>query len=190
MPTRMTRWGGLRTQVMEPADPGTVRWNMVLSHGYGAPGEDLVPLAPLIVKFDRSLQDPVRFIFPEAPLDLAEIGIPGGRAWWHINMWRLQQAVAQEAYRDLIDETPSGLPEAREQFLRFLAEAGQETGIPLARTVLGGFSQGAMLSTEVALQLPVAPGGLIILSGTIMQQRVWQDLLAHRANLPVFQSDG
>jgi hypothetical protein len=48
---------------------------VVLLHGFGAQGDDLVPLA-------RSMVRPgVRFIVPVAP-----IGLPsGGRAWWHID---------------------------------------------------------------------------------------------------------
>ena len=74
--------------------------------------------------------------------------------------------------------------------MSLLKECIDETGVPLARTVLGGFSQGAMLSTDVALHLPEAPGGLIILSGTLINQSVWLERLKHRSGLPVLQSHG
>src|SRR5262245_45871791 len=56
---------------------------VVLLHGFGAPGDDLVPLF-------RQLDVPrsVRFAFPEAPIDLGELVGPayaGGRAWWMID---------------------------------------------------------------------------------------------------------
>jgi len=44
-----------------------------------------------------------------------------------------------------------------------------ETGLPLSRFVLGGFSQGAMLATDVTLRLEDSPGALIIYSGTMNQ---------------------
>ena len=48
---------------------------VVVLHGWGAEGTDLVPLA-------EELKRPgVRFFVPAAPL--AEIG--GGRAWWHLD---------------------------------------------------------------------------------------------------------
>src|SRR6185369_8839181 len=56
---------------------------VVLLHGFGAPGDDLVPLF-------RQLDVPreVRFAFPAAPLDLRTLGAgyAGGRAWWMIDV--------------------------------------------------------------------------------------------------------
>src|SRR6185503_7795958 len=77
---------------------------VVLFHGFGAPGDDLVPLW-------RQLAVPsaIRFAFPEAPLDLSG----GARAWWMIDMERLERALRTGALRDMSNETPAGLLEAR-----------------------------------------------------------------------------
>ena len=40
------------------------------------------------------------------------------------------------------------------------------------RLVLGGFSQGAMLSLDVALHRDVAPAGLVLMSGTLLAESV------------------
>lgn len=190
MNTREVTWGGLHTRLIEPDDPSGVKLNVFLNHGFGAPGEDLIPLAPAILKFERTLAETVRFVFPEAPLDLADWGMPGGRAWWQIDMWKLQQAVMTGAYRDLTKEIPAGLATAREQFLRLLQDCERDTRLPITQTVLGGFSQGAMLSTEIMLQLPVSPAGLIILSGTIINQDDWLARLRRHTGMDIFQSHG
>ena len=52
--------GGLTTRIVGADDaPLTV----VLLHGFGAPGDDLVPLADVI-------HAQARFVFPEAPIEL------------------------------------------------------------------------------------------------------------------------
>src|SRR5258706_2356354 len=70
-------WGGLdmaRVGSMGEDEPGGVA--VVLLHGWGAEGDDLVNLA-------RELARPhARFFIPAAPL--SEAG--GGRAWWHLNL--------------------------------------------------------------------------------------------------------
>jgi phospholipase/carboxylesterase len=59
------------------------------------------------------------------------------------------------------------LPSYR-QASAFLDELAAETGIPSERTVLGGFSQGSMMSYALALGAGRArPAGLIALSGFV-----------------------
>jgi phospholipase/carboxylesterase len=47
-----------------------------------------------------------------------------------------------------------------------------------------------MLALDVALHREVAPAGLILMSGTLLAQSVWQPLMSKLAGLPVFQSHG
>src|SRR5438552_18316161 len=54
---------------------------IVLLHGFGAPGDDLVPLAEV---FAHGLPG-VRWVFPAAPLELP-MGFGDARAWWMIDM--------------------------------------------------------------------------------------------------------
>ena len=152
-----TRLGGLDAIVLEPTDSaGTVTANVVLSHGFGAPGEDLVGLAGELVHVAPALSKSVRWVFPAAPLSLAELGYPGGRAWWHLDLERL---VAGRDWSTYVLEVPEGLPKARRMYLALLEELQAGTKVPLSRTVLGGFSQGAMLATDVALRLEEPPLG-------------------------------
>ena len=161
---------------------------VVLCHGYGAPGTDLVPIGQMLLR-QPDLSE-VQFIFPEAPLTLEALGMPEGRAWWPIDMRRLQTAVALGSFRDLRNDCPPHLSVARELLLGLVQHLSKQLALPLNRFVLGGFSQGAMLATDVALQLDENIAGLVVLSGTLLNEDVWNERASHHRFLRVFQSHG
>lgn len=174
----------LRTQV--PPD-GVV----VLCHGFGAPGTDLVGLAEALVALEPALSG-VRFVFPAAPLELADFGASDARAWWMIDfdvIARLR-AASPEALREFRRQEPDGMPAARRALHALVDEVMNTSGLAYSKLVLGGFSQGAMISTDLALRLEEAPAGLAVLSGTLLIEEVWRKKAASRAGLPVFQSHG
>ena len=154
---------------------------VVLLHGFGAPGTDLVPLWR-----ELSVPSDVRFVFPEAPLELGF----GGRAWWHIDMARLQDRFQAGAVERLIAEIPDGISEARNAVLELLDALEREHGLVPEKTILGGFSQGAMLALDTALHSAREFGGLALLSGTLISHDEWLRLMPARAGLPVLQSHG
>jgi phospholipase/carboxylesterase len=153
---------------------------VVLLHGFGAPGEDLVPLAQY---FD--VPEGTRFLFPAAPHEVEPFG---GRAWWMIDVMALQMAIAEGRARDLANDVPEGLAEARAQIDALLDEIPARLGTD--RVVLGGFSQGAMLSLEVALRRRQSPRAVALLSGTLLAEREWVPLMPTKKEMPVFQSHG
>jgi phospholipase/carboxylesterase len=154
---------------------------VVLLHGYGAPGTDLVPLW-------RELAVPhaVRFVFPEAPLELGF----GGRAWWPIDMARLQDRSSPAAIERLTTEVPPGIDTARSALLELLQVLERDFGALPEQTLIGGFSQGAMLATDVVLRTSRPFGGLAVLSGTLISHDEWSPLMSARRGLPVLQSHG
>src|SRR5690349_11153768 len=90
MNPRLTRIGGLDAAVLDSAaDPQLL---VVLCHGFGAPGDDLVPLAPEIVRVAPALAASTRFVFPAAPLSLGDMGHGEARAWWPIDFVELAHA--------------------------------------------------------------------------------------------------
>jgi len=160
---------------------------LLLMHGYGAPGEDLVPLARQL-----AVGKDVRFAFPAAPLVL-ETGVApeaAGRAWWPIDMGELQRAVMQHDYATLTGRVPVGLSEARSQVVALLDALERDHGVSRDKLVLGGFSQGAMLATDVTLHAERPPAALAILSGSLIAKAEWLPLMKARAGLPVLQSHG
>ena len=182
--------GDLECMVAEGDDTSGQKLALILMHGFGATGEDLVPLAEELVYRDPSLAETVKFIFPAAPLEPVEMADYGGRAWWPIDMAKLQRAMMLGDFRDLREDLPELLPAAREKVVGLIDEVRAETGWGLDRFVLGGFSQGSMLATDVALRLPEAPAGLVIWSGTLLCEKEWLPLLPGRAGLRVIQSHG
>jgi phospholipase/carboxylesterase len=56
--------------------------------------------------------------------------------------------------------------------------------------VLGGFSQGAMVAAEVALQSDVELDALVLLSGTLVDEASWQKRFGKLRSVPVFMSHG
>jgi phospholipase/carboxylesterase len=66
-----------------------------------------------------------------------------------------------------------------------------ETGVPRERTVLGGFSQGAVMSYALALGAgQPRPAGILALSGFVPHVEGFELDLADRAGLPVSISHG
>ena len=156
---------------------------IVLLHGFGAPGDDLVSLAGAL-----KVPSGTRFVFPEAPIDLGPMYM-GGRAWWKIDLEARMRREALGQARDLA-EIPDGLVEARAEVIALLNAVERELHAPPTKIVLGGFSQGAMLSLDVALRSDRAFAGVVLMSGTHIAKNEWAPLLKARAHLPLFMSHG
>jgi len=144
--------------------------HVMLLHGFGAPADDLVPLAEV-------LDVRAQFSFPAAPLDLGPQYF-GGRAWW-----MLDPDVLDHPERDRSNEVPEGLPAARKQVLAAI----EKIDGPL---VIGGFSQGAMLACDVALHTDRPLAGLVLMSATLINATEWRTRAPSRKGLPVFQAHG
>lgn len=122
---------------------------VVLLHGFGASGDDLVSLA-------RSLVHPrTRYVVPAGPLALPN----GGRAWWP-----LKQRSAYNAEQELL--VPSELLESARAAVLGVLGTIRERYAPAALLV-AGFSQGAMLALDVALQPTSAVQRVAVLSGAL-----------------------
>ena len=157
---------------------------VLLLHGFGAPGDDLVSLADVL-----HVPAGTRFVFPEGPLPLS-FGPKDARAWWLIDMARIAADQAAGRVRDLSQDIPKGLAPARETMLAFLKEVEHKFGADPRKTILGGFSQGAMLSCDVMLRTTQPYAGLIQLSGMLLAIQEWAPLFQKRKGLPVFQCHG
>ncbi|HEY4427692.1 MAG TPA: phospholipase [Solirubrobacteraceae bacterium] len=142
---------------------------LVLHHGRGADEHDLLPLADVL--------DPARrlhVVTPRAPLTLA--GAPGHH--WYL--------VPRVGHPD-----PETFHSARRDLAELHDELWERTGVAPARTVLGGFSMGTVMSYALGLDAdrPV-PGGILALSGFMPTVEGWEPDLAGRAGLRVFIAHG
>ena len=161
--------------------------SVLLCHGFGASGEDLVSLNRVV-----TAPSGTRWFFPVAPLSV-DTGMPGnpGRAWWHIDMARLQLAMMRGEVRNLAGETPEGLSHAANLLTQTISALVEHHNVKVEKLVIGGFSQGAMLTTELALMQDLPIAGLVALSGTLLSKDRWDTGAVSRAErLQVFQSHG
>lgn len=156
---------------------------VVLLHGFGAPGDDLVPLWRVL-----DVPAETRFVFPAAPISFS-MGMGESRAWWMIDpSYFADLAEGPSSRPDRSDEIPEGLVEARAKLSAFLDALERAFAPP--RLVLGGFSQGAMLSLDVALHRARPLSGLVLMSGTLLSKSEWTPRMKERRGLPVLQSHG
>lgn len=141
---------GLRAiSVGEPDDAEVV---IVLCHGFQMQPTDLSPFA-------HSLRLPAWYLFPEGPLP----ALPQGRAWWHIDHEARERAL-EKGPRDFAVQSPPDLPAARERLGAMIdALTPRIAGRPLW---LGGFSQGAMLTSDTVLRTSFPLAGLVLMSGS------------------------
>jgi phospholipase/carboxylesterase len=153
--------------IREPA--GEPQGALVLNHGRGSDERDLYGLLDELDPERRLLG-----VTTGAPLTNVP---PGGRHWY---------LVPRVGYpdHDTFHSSYGLLTEFLDGFLG-------ERGIGWERTVIGGFSMGAVMSYSVALGpgRPV-PGGLLAFSGFIPTVDGWQPDLAGREQLPVLIHHG
>jgi phospholipase/carboxylesterase len=156
----MTALDNFRYETRTPA--GEPEGLLVLFHGRGADEHDLQPFFDVLDP-DRRLLG----VTPRGPLSLP----PGGAHWY---------VVPRVGYPD--PDTFRATYDAGAAWLDALTE---QTGIPPDRTVLGGFSQGSVMSYSWALDPSrPRPAGVIALSGFIPTVPGWEADLGQR--LPRF----
>ncbi len=156
---------------------------VVLMHGFGAPGDDLVGLHR-VMRVPRE----TRFAFPAAPHETNMMPGFDSRAWWMIDMMELQTALMRGDLHALTTREPDGLDEARAAIDALLTELRQ--ALEPSALVLGGFSQGSMLAMDVALRTSQSVDALVILSGTLLARDIWIPRMKTLAGKRVFQSHG
>lgn len=135
--------------MLGPRDGGAPTEAVVLLHGYGSDGADLIGLAP----YWRDLLPKAAFFAPNAPEPCRDN--PGGYQWFPIDYNR-------PGFRF------EGAAAARPVLVGFLTDLWAQTGILPERTLLGGFSQGAMMALHVGLSLDVRLMGILSFSGALI----------------------
>jgi len=164
---------------------------VVICHGYGASYEDLAPLSGEWISLLGEQAGDFRFVFPDAPHNLASLGMPEGRAWWPINMAQLAAAVQASRFEELHERQPPGIDQARATLCETIQSVKAQLNGDSTPLVLGGFSQGAMLAMDASLRGDfAAPQLLIQFSGSIVCRSQWEVELSRLLETPVFQSHG
>jgi len=132
-----------------PASGAAPRQLVVLCHGLGADGHDLIDLAPT---WAHALPD-AAFVAPDAPFpcDMA----PMGRQWFSV-----------------ADRTPehleAGVRVAAAALNAFVDAELARLSLPPSDYALMGFSQGAMTAMFAGLRRPVAARAILAFSGALI----------------------
>jgi phospholipase/carboxylesterase len=90
----------------------------------------------------------------------------------------------------MMEEDPPGLDAACGAVAELLDALEPVVGVPPERVLLGGFSRGAVVATEVALRGGRPLAGLLLFSPTFARAALWRSLMRSRPALPVFMAHG
>lgn len=156
--------------VVEPDgyDPGRQYPMVVLLHGYGAHMGDLARLCPAI---DR---EGYLFICPNAPIPV-HVGLGmQGYAW-------LPRGA---------DATPEDAQRAEELLATLFDEVMEQFHVEPGQAVLGGFSQGGMMTYRCGLPFPGRFRGLMALSGRLLGPEGLRSRLPASRDQAVFIAHG
>lgn len=147
---------------------GDPEGGLVLLHGRATDENDLFGILDVLDPERRRVGITVR-----GPLSLA----PGGRHWY---------VVPRVGYPD-----PPTFLSTLQQLSALLDGFGDTLGVDVSKTVIGGFSQGAVMSYALGLAAArPAPAGILALSGFIPTVPSFELDLASRRGLPVAISHG
>ena len=134
--------------MLAPRSGGPARQVIVLLHGYGADGSDLIGLGH---HWGPMFPDAL-FVAPNAPTPCA--GNPFGFEWFPLAVDRIAGRI-------------EGARKAAPVIIEFLEDLWAQ-GIASEDTYLIGFSQGAMMSLHVGTALPKRLGGIVSFSGAFV----------------------
>ena len=143
---------GLEGPAIDAAS-GAAKSLVILLHGYGADGNDLIGLAQPLA----GVLPDTAFVSPNAPEPCA--AAPMGRQWFPI------------PYIDGSSEAAmmEGLGRAKAALNDFIDAQMAETGLSADRVALVGFSQGTMMSLEVGLRREAQLAGIVGFSGRLLR---------------------
>lgn len=133
---------------LPPLAGGPPRQLVVLLHGYGADGNDLLPLATAW----REAMPNAAFRLPNAPSPCP--GVPGGRQWFPLTSMTLA-------------EIGEGVEAVAPTVSAYLDKTLAELGLDDGALALAGFSQGGMIALHVGLRRPHPIAAILSMSGVL-----------------------
>jgi phospholipase/carboxylesterase len=143
---------------------------VILLHGYGSNGDDLISLAP----YWRDALPATAFVAPNAPEPCP--GAPGGFQWWAL-------ASADRGGR------ASGVARAAPVLDAFIDAELARYGLTEAQLALVGFSQGTMMALHVGPRRPRTLAGIVGYSGMLADEASLGDLPTPRPPILLIHGD-
>jgi len=152
---------------------GSVIW----LHGLGADGNDFVPIVDEL-GLPKTL--PLRFIFPNAPMQAVTIN-----QGYHMRAWFDVYSLTSEHPIDR-----DGIANSAKLLAHYI-EQEQQHQVPPEKIVLVGFSQGAAIALTTGLRYPQKLAGMMALSGYLPDaDAVFQQAASANKTTPIFIAHG
>ena len=155
---------------------------VVVLHGYGATFQDFVPFSDIVIK-DKNPS----WFFLNGIQSVSMGPYESGRSWFPIDMLKLESALNSGTFSEFFKgHTPEGIDEARSKVRGVLEKLRGE----FEEIYLGGFSQGSMVSADIAFHNPELVDKLFLLSSTMVSEDVWKKACQSKMPFKIFQSHG
>lgn len=133
---------------LQPASGSAPKQIVLLLHGYGSNGADLISLAP---HWQRDLPDAL-FLAPNAPQSLGSLA--AGYQWWPLSTFTPQALAA-------------GAASAAPAIDAFIDRKLGQYGLSESDLAIVGFSQGTMMALHVGLRRPRRVAAVVGYSGML-----------------------
>lgn len=134
-------------RTLEPR-PDTPRSLLLLLHGVGGDERQLAALGACVA-------EETLVVLPRGPRSIS-----GGRLGW------FREGLSEDGPQIVEDEAE----ESRLKLIEFVGQLQHRFDVPPARTVIGGFSQGGILSASAALTEPRCAAAFAMLCGRLMPE--------------------
>jgi len=160
----------LNTIILEPLDKGKPKNAVILCHGYGGDGKDISILA----NYWRAHLPNTIFICPNAPEKCA--ASPIGFQWF-----------------DLLDQTPEQILSkslvAENKLNKLIDEVKEKNNLASEKIIIGGFSQGCMISLQTGIKRKDKINSIIGYSGRIINIEHLSKNIISRPNIILMHGD-
>ncbi|MBD1172306.1 dienelactone hydrolase family protein [Pelagibacterales bacterium SAG-MED05] len=160
----------LNTIILEPLSKVKPKNAVILCHGYGGDGKDISILAG----YWRSYLPETIFICPDAPEKCD--ASPSGFQWF-----------------DLIDQTPEQILSkslvAEIKLNKLIDEVKEKNSLLADQIIIGGFSQGCMISLQTGIKRKDKINSIIGYSGKIIDTEHLGKNIASRPNIILMHGD-
>ena len=153
-------------------------------HGYGASQNDLAGLSQVLLKNKNT-----EWFFPNGVEALKFNGMEVGRCWFDLQVSSLQEALANDDYEYIENKVYTKLDPCIDQVEKIFTT----DQIDYSQSVVGGFSQGSILSFSLALRLSrkgVVPKAICLFSPTFVGEKKLIEEIKELGDVPLFICHG
>ena len=160
----------LNTIVLEPLSKNKPKNAVILCHGYGGDGNDISILA----NYWRAHLPNTIFICPDAPEKCA--ASPSGFQWFDL----MDQSPEQILAKSLVAEN---------KLNKLIDEIKKENNLKASEIIIGGFSQGCMLTLQTGIKRIDKINSIIGFSGRIIDTEHLSKNINSRPNILLMHGD-